>query len=213
MLDKAFTAVYWIAKEEIANVKLVSLLQLLENLGVSELKYLSPRSRPAVTEMFLIIGEVLKEHYLEKIKQVDSFGLLADETSNVYVLEQLIMFVKFVDYELGKPRTVFLSAECITDPSGPNAEVLTENILGVLKEFDLNINKMKSFVSHEASAVTGICWLSLEQSVQSVYKSYIALLYTFQELQADALALGFYKKIKTPKFLGPLFILKEVLPH
>ena len=104
MLEKAFTAVYWIAKEEIADVKLVSLLQLLESLGVSELKYLTQRSRPAVREMFLIISEVLKEDYLEKIKRVDSFGLLADETSDVSVLEQLIMFVKFVDYE---PRTVF----------------------------------------------------------------------------------------------------------
>ena len=153
MLEKAFTAVYWIAKEEIANVKLVSLLQLFENLGVSEL---SQRSRPAVREMFLIVGEVLKEHYLEKIRKVDSCGLLADETSDVYVLEQLIMFVKFVDYELGEPRTVFLSAECITDPSGPNAEVLTESILGVLKEFNLNINKMKSFVSDGATVMTGI---------------------------------------------------------
>ena len=76
---------------------------------------------------------VLKEHYLEKIKQVDSFGLLANETSNVSVLEQLITFVKFADYELGEPRTVFLSSECITDPSGPNAEVLTERILVFLR--------------------------------------------------------------------------------
>ena len=66
------------------------------------------------------------------------------------------MFVKFVDCELGEPRMVFLFAEYITDPSGPNAEVLTESILGVLKEFDLNINKMKSFVSNGVSAMTGI---------------------------------------------------------
>ena len=107
MLEKSFTAVYWIAKEEITNVKLVSLLQLLENLGVSELKYLSERSRPAVREMFLIISEVLKEHHLEKMKQVNTFGFLADETSDVFVLEQLIMFVTFNDYELGEPRMVF----------------------------------------------------------------------------------------------------------
>ena len=156
MLEKAFTAVYWIAKEEFADVKLVSLLQLLESLGLSELRYLSQRSRSAVREMFLIIGEVLKKDYLEKIKQVDSFGLLADETSDVSVLEQLTMFVKFVDYEPGEPRTVFLSAECIIDPSVPNAEVLTESILGVLKKFDLNIDKMKSFVSDGASVMTGI---------------------------------------------------------
>ena len=66
------------------------------------------------------------------------------------------MFVKFVDYELGEPGTVFLSAQCITDPSGPNAEVLTESILRVLKEFDLNISKMKSFVSDRGSVMTGI---------------------------------------------------------
>ena len=39
------------------------------------------------------------------------------------------------------------------------------------------------------------------------------MLHTFQELQADTLALGLYKKIKTLKSLGTLFILKEVLPH
>ena len=49
---------------------------------------------------------------------MDSFGLLADETSDVSVIEQLIIFVKFVNYELGEPRTVFISAQCITDPSG-----------------------------------------------------------------------------------------------
>ena len=40
--------------------------------------------------------------------------------------------------------------------SGPSAEVLKESILGVLKEFDLNINKMKSFVSDGASVMSGI---------------------------------------------------------
>ena len=66
------------------------------------------------------------------------------------------MFVKFVDYELGEPRTVCLSAKCITDRSETNAEVLTESMLGVLKEFDLNINIMKSLVSDRASVMPGI---------------------------------------------------------
>ena len=66
------------------------------------------------------------------------------------------MLVKFVDCELGEPRTVFPSAESITELSGPNADVLTESIIGVLKEFDVNINKMKSFVSDGASVMTEI---------------------------------------------------------
>ena len=44
MLEKTFTAIYWLAKEEISNQKLIPLLELLKNLGVSELKYFQHRS-------------------------------------------------------------------------------------------------------------------------------------------------------------------------
>ena len=71
----------------------------------------------------------------------------------------------------------------------------------------------KEAVAKKVRKACRTCWLSLEQSVRSVYKSYIALLHTCQELQADALALGLHKKIKTPTFLGTLFILKEVFLH
>ena len=47
-------------------------------------------------------------------------------------------------------------------------------------------------------------WLSLEQSVDSVFETYAALLHTFQELKKDALAVGLLKKMKTVKFLGRL---------
>ena len=46
----------------------------------------------------------------------------------------------------------------------------------------------KEAVANKVRKACRTRWLSLEQSVQSVYKSYIALLHTFQELQADALA-------------------------
>ena len=55
-------------------------------------------------------------------------------------------------------------------------------------------------------------WLSLEQSVNSVFETYAALLHTFQELKKDALAVGLLKKMKTVKFLGTIYILKEVVP-
>ena len=71
----------------------------------------------------------------------------------------------------------------------------------------------KEAVAKKVRKVRRTRWLSLEQSVQSAYKRYIALLHTFQELQADAFALGLNKKVRTRKFLGTLFILKEVLPH
>ena len=39
MLEKTFIAIYWLAKEEISNQKLIPLLELLKNLGIRELKY------------------------------------------------------------------------------------------------------------------------------------------------------------------------------
>ena len=38
------------------------------------------------------------------------------------------------------------------------------------------------------------------------------MLHTFQELEKDALAVGLLKKMKTVKFLGSIYILKEVVP-
>ena len=55
-------------------------------------------------------------------------------------------------------------------------------------------------------------WLSLDKSVESALENYEALLHTFQELKADPLALGLYKKMAKVKFLGALYILKDALP-
>ena len=55
-------------------------------------------------------------------------------------------------------------------------------------------------------------WLSLEQSVNSLFETYAILSNTFQELKKDALAAGLLKKMKTVKFLGTIHILKNVVP-
>ena len=305
MLEKTFTAIYWLAKEEISNQKLIPLLKLLENLGVSELKYFQHRSRPSVREMFITLGESIQEFILERIRRAKSFGILADEAADVAVLQQLIIFLKYVNPDTGVAKTEFLATKCIDDPRGANAEVITDHILDTLKECDLEVRNLKSFVSDGASVMTGehngvaarlksvnkvllnfhcIChrlalacadtgdsikyivevesllkktwkffenspkrtsifmkvqtelkdvalterakkivgkkirkacrtrWLFLEQSVNSVFETYTALLHTFQELKKDALAVGLLKKMKTVKFLGTIYILKEVVP-
>ena len=290
MLEKTFTAIYWLAKEEISNQKLIPLLELLENLGVSELKYFQHRSRPSVRGMFITLGESIQEIILERIRRAKSYGILADEAADVAVLQQLIIFLKYVDPDTGVAKMEFLATKCINDPRGANAEVITDHILDMLKECDLEVRNLKSFVSDGASVMTGehngvaarlkrvnkvllnfhcIChrlalacadtgdsikyivevesllketwkffenspkrtsifmkvqtelkddalterakkivgkkirkacrtrWLSLEQSVDSVFETYAALLHTFQELKKDALAVGLLKKMKT----------------
>ena len=45
-----------------------------------------------------------------------------------------------------------------------------------------------------------------------MFETYATLLHTFKELEKDALAVGLLKKMKTLKFLGTIYILKEVVP-
>ena len=123
MLETTFTAIYCLAKEEISNRKLIPLLELLENLGVSELKYFPHRFRPSVQEMFITLGESIQEIIPERIRRANSFGILADEAADVAALQQLIIFLKYVNPDMGMAKTEFLATKCIDGPRGANAEV------------------------------------------------------------------------------------------
>ncbi|KAL9972775.1 hypothetical protein ACROYT_G019144 [Oculina patagonica] len=57
-------------------------------------------------------------------------------------------------------------------------------------------------------------WLSFDKSVAVLYQEYEAVLHTLKALDEDgcATAHGLFNKLKEGKFLGVLFILKDVLP-
>ena len=101
MLEKTFTAIYWLTKDKIPNQMLIFLLNLLENLGVSELKYFQQRSRPSVREMFITLGESILGIILRRIRRAKSCRILTDEAADVAVLQQLINFMKYVNPEVG----------------------------------------------------------------------------------------------------------------
>ena len=60
-IDKSYLAVfkalYWITKEEVANLKSKSLLSLLEELGVKEIESFSTRSEKILRGMIVLIGD------------------------------------------------------------------------------------------------------------------------------------------------------------
>jgi len=58
--------------------------------------------------MFNILGESIQEIILRKVTRAKSFGILADEAANVAVLQQLIVFLTYVNPEIGKDETGFL---------------------------------------------------------------------------------------------------------
>lgn len=82
--------------------------------------------------MFITLGESIQEIILERIRRAKSLGILADEAANVAVFQQLIIFLKYVNPDMGVAKTEFLATKCIDDPRGANAEVITNHILDTL---------------------------------------------------------------------------------
>lgn len=107
VLVKVFSSLYWLAKEEIANKKATQLIELLERLGLEEMRHFKHRSRASIREIFLFLGKAVKNSVITDAASSDAFGCLADEVTDISVLQQFVVFVKYVNSS-GKPQTDFL---------------------------------------------------------------------------------------------------------
>ena len=112
------------------NKKFGSLLELLEQVGLKDMKFFQHRSAGSVREMFLLLGKVVRDTVTNPFSEVRSFSLLCDEANDVANKEQLITFVKFVNPTTGKPNTKFLAASDLLEKStSANAATITNAIL------------------------------------------------------------------------------------
>ena len=96
VLKKVFMSIYWLGKEEISNTKFLSLLNLMERAGLQNLKHFTYTGEGTLQEMFLILGQVVKDRVTERVNKSKFFGCLVDEVTDVSVLQQFVTFVKNV---------------------------------------------------------------------------------------------------------------------
>ncbi|CAG2239555.1 unnamed protein product [Mytilus edulis] len=82
-----------------------------------------------------------------------------------------------------------------------------------LKEISMG-EKATKIVSKRLKKACRTRWLSLEASVRAVHGDYEAILHTLSILDQsrDAAATGLMKKMKSIKFLGTLYIMRDILP-
>ena len=80
---KVFKALYWLAKEEIASTKITSLQELIEKVGVDDLKYFQTRSETAFHKMLLPTAKTIIQDIVVKIKRSNVYGLLIDEVTDI----------------------------------------------------------------------------------------------------------------------------------
>ena len=148
VLYNAFLSAYWLAKEEIANGKFTPLLKLEEILGVPEIHCFEHRSQGSERELFLLLGQVLKNDVLTKVKAANSYGLLVDEATDVSVIEQLISFIQFSNQESGAPEVHFLLIQNVLEKStSANADTLEKLITDELTTNELDIKKLGRLAS------------------------------------------------------------------
>ena len=155
VLHNAFMAVYWLAKEEMANKKFPSFLKLLEMLGLEKMKHFQHRSAGSTIEIFLTLGKVLKQRVVEYLKTSKAFGLLVNEVMDIADKEQLIGFVQYVG-DGGHPLVRFFFIDDVLEQSSSaNAETIAKCIQDNLSNCELEILKMMSLVSDGAKVMTG----------------------------------------------------------
>jgi len=145
ILERAFSVAYFLAKEHFANRKFLNLIKFaVDSLDMNQLKYFSHRSEGSIREIFLILGETIKEEIVTSVQKVQSYGLMVDEVTDISVQCQMLTFIQFVS-----PVTsvAFSSA---------NADALTFLINDELvQQCGLSLKNLKGLATDGAAVMIG----------------------------------------------------------
>ena len=156
VLMNAFLAACWIAKEEIANRKFCSLVNLLKIVSPENMKFFNYSGEETIQSIFLAIGSTLMERILNNAKKAGCYGLLCDEVTDISVMEILVTFIQFFNLETEKVETNFLFVENILKNStSANAETIFNILTQKIDEFGLQLQNLSSMASDGAAVMTG----------------------------------------------------------
>ncbi len=103
----ALLTMYWLAKKEVANKKLVSLLKLLEQVGVEDMRFFQHRSQGSIREMFLLLGNTVKARMIRKVSEGSSYGLLSDEVCTFQIKNNWLPLLNMLTEKLAKQTLPF----------------------------------------------------------------------------------------------------------
>ena len=149
---------YWLCKQEISHTTTYpQLLALAENLGCTYFKALNvgrnaTYTSPQIVNEFLeVIDDLVSEDILSDMKGSGAFSIMVDESTDVSVLKQLVLYGRAVAG--GKLKTHFLK---IVDIEDGRATTIVDAITTYLCESaELDIGRLSSFGSDGASVMTG----------------------------------------------------------
>ena len=153
---KIFEVVYWLAKEELPNRKLSSVLEMIKKIAGVDLKRQFPYSSKGIErELFLTLAQVFKEKIKEKIGN-GVYGILTDEVTDISLTQQLVTFIQYYDSQSCTTTTSFLAiSNTLKGNNVADAPQIKKVLLEQLQSVGLEVQTMRSFVSDGASFMTG----------------------------------------------------------
>ena len=124
-------------------------------MGVTEIQEFKNTSERSQREMRLLLGKLIKEKLIQRVKDAKWFSILVDEVTDCAILEQLLIYIGYVDEE-GKTHFHFPEVKDVLETSeSADSETITRIITEELKACGLNLALVCGFSSDGASVMTG----------------------------------------------------------
>ena len=150
--------VYWLAESEVALfTKFESLKELCIDLGAEVLRDLEKgknskySSNRIIDEWLHVIASIIREDVKEDLRKCLNMGLMCDESTDVSVTKQLIVFARVVTSNHGVSYRYLQTLEM----SDGRAETIERALLACLQEYGIGINKVAGFGSDGANVMVG----------------------------------------------------------
>ena len=123
---------------------------------MNHLKYFNHRSEGPIREIFLVLGETIKEEIVRSAQKVQSYGLMVNEVTDISVQSQMLTFIQFVSPVTSCMEIALLSVRNVLEEFvSANADALTSPIKDELQQCSLSLTNLKGFATEGASVMTG----------------------------------------------------------
>ncbi|KAM5180722.1 zinc finger protein 862-like [Mantella aurantiaca] len=155
----ALRSMYWLAKNELPHTTLFEkLLEYCKEMGCSFLKHLNVgknahyTSERIMQELLDVLASSIKSDILKSIQDDHFFSILCDETTDISVLKQLIIYIKYVCNVTREVRISFVSTHNMIDGK---AETITNTLVESMDTLGLKIANLVGLGSDGAAVMIG----------------------------------------------------------
>ena len=146
--------IYWLVKEEIANRKLESLQNLINDVGENEkLRAFKHTSSTAVSEFIQLISSHLSNQIVSEAKLSIFWSSMVDESTDISVFQQYVTFIRYVD-STGTVHVKFLDIRPV-GPEGATSNNLVKMFKQVAADYDLSLSNHVAMSCDGAAAMFG----------------------------------------------------------